>query len=63
MALEATRYVTVPMLTSVINLSLDAGTVPTQLKQALVSPLLEKPTLDTDALKSYRPVSTISFLS
>jgi len=33
------------------------------MKQALVVPLLKKPTLDREILKNYRPVSNLSFLS
>jgi len=59
------RYadVTVTMLTDVINRSLEAGTVPTCLKQALVRPLLKKHNLDAEALNNYRPVSNLSFIS
>ena len=39
------------------------GAFPTDLKQAVVTPLLKKSTLDKDILKNYRPVSNTAFLS
>lgn len=53
----------VPTMTSIINLSLESGTVPSRFKLAHVRPLLKKPGLDVDCLNNYRPVSNLSFLS
>lgn len=36
---------------------------PDDFKQAIVKPLLKKPSLDKECLKNYRPVSNISFIS
>ena len=47
----------VPLVTAIINVSLSTGTVPKQFKQAVVTPLLKKPGLDTNDLKHFRPVS------
>jgi hypothetical protein len=55
--------VMVPMMTDIINLSLRTGIVPSQLKQALVRPLLKKPSLDPEELNNYRPVSNLPFVS
>jgi len=52
-----------PVFTSIVNTSLSKGTFPTALKEAVVTPLLKKPTMDKDTLKNYRPVSNIAFLS
>jgi hypothetical protein len=41
----------IPIVTEIVNLSLTSGTVPTSKKQALVSPLLKKPSLDCEILK------------
>ena len=51
-----------PVITRIVNLSLITATVPTRYKQALVTPLLKKPTLATE-LGNYRPVSNLSFIS
>jgi len=53
-----------PVITTiVINLSLDTGTFPSLFKQAVVTPLLKKPSLDKESLSNYRPISNLSFLS
>ena len=50
-------------ITSVINASLHEGSCPKFFKQALVTPLLKKSTLDREVLKKYRPVSNLNFIS
>ena len=50
-------------VTSIINLSLIAGSFPSHFKSAHVSPLLDKHSLNKDSMKNYRPVSNLSFLS
>ena len=52
----------IPMVTILVNLSLQSANVPDSMKQALVTPLLKKDDLDP-VLKTYRPVSNLSFLS
>lgn len=52
-----------PSLTEIVNLSLQNGYVPEQLKRAIVRPLLKKASLDPDLLKNYRPISNLSFIS
>ena len=44
-------------------MSLETVLVPKNFKQALVRPLLKKNNLNADDLKSYRPVSNLSFVS
>jgi hypothetical protein len=53
----------VPILTSIINISLSSGVFPSQLKQATITPILKKTNLDQECLKNFRPVSNIPFLS
>ena len=53
----------IPMVTILVNLSLQSANVPDSMKQALVTPLLKKDDLDREVLKNYRPVSNLSFLS
>ena len=50
-------------MTRIINTSFSLGLFPRDLKNALVKPLLKKPSLDPNCLKNYRPVFNISFLS
>ena len=52
-----------PIIVNLINASLSTGTFPSQLKSAIVLPLLKKPSLDSEVLKNYRPVSNLSFIS
>ncbi len=50
-------------LTQIINTNLLRGIFPTVLKQAWVTPLLKKPTLNTYLMENYRPVSLLPFIS
>ena len=52
-----------PLLTEIINASLESGVVPDIFKHAYVKPLLKKPGLDKEVLKNYRPVSNLSYIS
>ena len=61
--LKESLDVLAPAVTKIINTSITTSTFPSIMKQALVTPLLKKPSLDTEILKNYRPVSNLSFLS
>ena len=52
-----------PIVTSIVNASLNHAIVPLSLKTALIRPLLKKPGLDKEVLKNYRPVTNLSFTS
>jgi len=56
------EYLAVP-IAAIVNLSLSIGVFPDEMKLAFVTPLLKKPTLCSDDLNNYRPVSLLSFLS
>ena len=49
------------LLTKLVNESLQTGEFPDDLKKALVTPLLKKPSLDL-TLKNYRPISNLPFV-
>ena len=51
-----------PVITRIINLSFSSSTVPTSLKQAVLSPLLKKPLLDHELYPNFRPVSNLEFI-
>ena len=53
----------IPATTKLINCSLSYWIVTSKLKQALITPLIKKPSLDPNILKKYRPVSNLPFLS
>ena len=52
-----------PTLLKIINTSLATSTVPKSFKQASITPLLKKTSLDRNVLKNYRPVSNLPFMS
>ena len=53
----------VSLIMFIVNASLSTGIVPPQFKQAIVTPLLKKPGLNTNDMKKFRPVSNLSFIS
>eukprot|EP00116_Pleurobrachia_bachei_P002499 sb/3462761/ len=53
----------VPLLSKIVNMSLSEGEVPESLKRAIRRPAYKNSSLDPDELKSYRPISNLSFLS
>ncbi len=50
-------------LTTIVNDSFRTGVFPSRLREAVVSPILKKASLDKNSLKNYRPVSNICYLS
>ena len=50
-------------ITAIINASLEQGKCPNFFKQAHVTPILKKPSLDKEVFKNYRPVSNLNFIS
>ena len=61
--LQAISSSVIPSLTHIINSSLHSGTFPSAFKQARVSPLLKKPSLNPALLENYRPVSLLPFIA
>ncbi len=61
--LQAISSILLPALTHIINTSLLTGIFPTAFKQARVTPLLKKPTLNTSLIENYRPVSLFPFIA
>ena len=49
-------------ITSIINASLEQGKCPNFFKQAHVTPIFKKSSLDKEILKNYRPVSNLNFI-
>ena len=52
-----------PVITHLVNAALSSGTFTSQLKSAIVMPLLKKLGSNVEVLKNYRPVSNLSFIS
>ena len=53
----------VPIITQIINSFSDTAYVPKSFKISRIRPLLKKPSLDSNTLKNYRPVSNLPFVS
>uniref|UniRef100_A0A9J7XP41 Reverse transcriptase domain-containing protein n=1 Tax=Cyprinus carpio carpio TaxID=630221 RepID=A0A9J7XP41_CYPCA len=50
-------------LTHIINTSLHTGVFPSSFRQARITPLLKKPTLNPSLLENYRPVSLLPLIA
>lgn len=53
----------IPAVTHTVNSSLATGVFPTAFKQARVTLLLKKPTLNPSLVENYKPISLLTFLS
>ena len=51
-----------PVLTRIVNLSLETETMPPEFKKAVIRPLLKRPSLKRE-VKNYRPVSNLPYVS
>ena len=51
-----------PFISKIINISLQSGQMPSQLKVAKLRPLLKKPSLDHAQFSNYCPVSNLTFM-
>ena len=52
-----------PVLTRIVNSSIETSLVPCIMKHAVVTPLLKKTGLDPDNMMNYRPILNLSFVS
>jgi len=52
-----------PYTTSMVNVSLRQGRFPDSQKHAIIVPVLKKPGLDTADMASFRPISSLTFMS
>ena len=50
-------------ITNIINVSLRDGVFPHQFKEAIITPLIKKPSLCKEELPNYRPVSNLCYIS
>ena len=57
------RDILAPIITVMIQMSLNLGQFPDSQKLSIIRPLLKKPSLDPCDIKSYRPISNLSFVS
>jgi hypothetical protein len=61
--LKECQEVLLPVITVIVNLSLTTSTMPDELKEAHIAPLIKKAILDPEILKNFRPVSNLAYLS
>jgi hypothetical protein len=52
-----------PLITNIINRSMETSTVPPSFKEATVRPLIKKKGADSEQLQNYRPVSNLPFVA
>lgn len=52
-----------PAIADIVNMSLSQGSFPLPLKEAIITPVLKKTSLDPVVLSNYRPVAGLSFPS
>ena len=55
--------VLLPILTKMINISIETANVPIQLKEAMIRPKLKKESLDYEVYSNFRPISNLKFIS
>ena len=55
--------VLLPVLTNMINISIETANVPVQLKEAMIRPKLKKESLDHEVYSNFRPISNLKFFS
>ena len=51
------------LIANLVNLSFSEGLFPTSFKQAVITPLLKKPSLDQSVTSNYRPISNLNSIS
>ena len=61
--MEDCFHVLLPVITRIVNLSMTTGTVPIAMKEASLSPLLKRPSLDHEQFPNFRPISNLPFIS
>ena len=55
--------VLLPTLVRIVNMSLSTGVFPTDLRRAVITPVLKKPSLNRNELRNYRPVANLQLMS
>ena len=55
--------VLLPVIMRIVNLSLHNATVAMKLKEAALTPIIKKESLDHELYPSYRPISNLRFVS
>ena len=61
--LKSCAHELLPVISYIVNQSLQSGCFPEKLKTAVITPVLKKPDLDPDVMNNYRPISNLTWLS
>ena len=60
--LKAILPTLLPTIQTIVNSSLSTSCMPSDLKQATVTPLIKKSSLDQENLQNFRPVSNLAYI-
>ncbi len=61
--LKSCTDIPLPVITRIVNTSLETAIVPTELKNAVLTPNLKKNSLDHKVYLNFRPISNLKFIS
>ena len=61
--LKECKSTLLPILTSIVNMSLQSAFMPAALKEAMIKPKLKKGTLDPEDYPNFRPISNLKVVS
>jgi ribosome biogenesis protein Nip4 len=61
--LKSCTDILLPVITRIVNTSLVTATMPTELKNAVLTPNLKKTSLDHEVYSNFRPISDLKFIS
>ena len=53
----------IPLITAIVNMSLMSSQMPSELKKAILIPIIKKIILDPEVLNNFRPISNLPFIS
>ncbi|XP_072039764.1 uncharacterized protein [Amphiura filiformis] len=53
----------IPILAEIVNVSFNTGIFPDSLKDAIITPVIKKQSMDPNILKNYRPISNIKVVA
>ena len=61
--LKECKSTIVPILTKIVNMSLQSASMPAALKEAMIKPKLKKDNLDSEDYSNFRPISNLKVVS
>ena len=61
--LKECKSTILPVLTNIVNMSLQSASMPAALKEAMIKPKLKKDNLDSEDYANFRPISNLKVVS